>query len=690
MGLFEHFPYTNFHELNLTWFLDTFRELLTEWEEQKVEFQNLKDAWEAMQQWITDYFDNLDVQEEINNKLNAMAASGELSVLLSPFIPDLVTAWLDANVTPTTPIVDDSFTIEDAAADSKAVGVFQDAFIGKAAGEYGYRDIGTLTEGSYISVNTGGEITSANWDHTPFYPVRSKALLIHSPVSSLDVALAIVSAVAFYTGNRPSDFISGETIIKGADGDSKWICVQIPDGALMYRCSVYHASASDFDIIEIPDMSAVDDMMGVFYFTANFGTIQQVINSGIPVKAGTVYRIYPIDWNGDPGAYVYAFSNGSGGSSKYVRFDGDTPFVDFNCTIDGYLVFYNVHLDVPTMTVKVLENAAYAVDRTPIEYYVSKSNVVNNGITARVRDSESLTELLLDLKDDAREKTIFITGGEYDIWQEYQDLITAGRIPATPSSGSYNPSTGYEPYCVFVPENTHIIGLGNVRLMYAPNAADTYVNESKTLSPINIKGSVTLENVAIYCKNGRYCIHDDPLQAGRYNRSIKHYKNLYCVKGANDSIGDDLLGTSHVFGSGIAREELITIEDSYFENLNTGAGARNVYFHNRGYVDGVNLTEEMSSHIVIKNCIMKVGTDYTGIGLFLANIPNTSDQLIRVEVENCWTNGSYYSADEASWTSGDNPNTYMIKVLNGMIYGGIIIRDASNQYPEETYNVSNY
>ena len=59
MGLFEHFPYTNFHELNLTWFLDTFRELLTEWEEQKVEFQNLKDAWEAMRQWITDYFDNL-------------------------------------------------------------------------------------------------------------------------------------------------------------------------------------------------------------------------------------------------------------------------------------------------------------------------------------------------------------------------------------------------------------------------------------------------------------------------------------------------------------------------------------------------------------------------------------------------------------------------------------------------------
>lgn len=124
MGLFEHFPYTNFHELNLTWFLDTFRELLTEWEEQKVEFQSLKDAWEAMRTWITEYFDNLDVQEEINNKLDAMAADGSLQVILMRFVPSIITDWLSDNITPTSPPVDASLTIAEAAADAKVTGMY--------------------------------------------------------------------------------------------------------------------------------------------------------------------------------------------------------------------------------------------------------------------------------------------------------------------------------------------------------------------------------------------------------------------------------------------------------------------------------------------------------------------------------------------------------------------------------------
>lgn len=122
MGLFEHFPYTNFHELNLSWFLDTFRELLTEWEEQKREFADLKEAWEAMRTWITEYFDNLDVQEEINNKLDAMAADGSLQAVLMQFVPGVVTNWMNDNIVPTSPPVDKSLTIEGAAADAKVVG----------------------------------------------------------------------------------------------------------------------------------------------------------------------------------------------------------------------------------------------------------------------------------------------------------------------------------------------------------------------------------------------------------------------------------------------------------------------------------------------------------------------------------------------------------------------------------------
>ena len=122
MGIFEHFPYTNFHELNLNWFLETFKELLAEWDDQKQEFSDLKDAWDALHDFVEDYFENLDVQEEINNKLNEMADSGEISLLLAPYVPDAVSAWLSANITPTTPAIDASLSVSGAGADAKVTG----------------------------------------------------------------------------------------------------------------------------------------------------------------------------------------------------------------------------------------------------------------------------------------------------------------------------------------------------------------------------------------------------------------------------------------------------------------------------------------------------------------------------------------------------------------------------------------
>lgn len=47
MGLFEHFPYTNFHELNLGWFLNKFKSLLTEWASYISIFNGIRDEAEA-------------------------------------------------------------------------------------------------------------------------------------------------------------------------------------------------------------------------------------------------------------------------------------------------------------------------------------------------------------------------------------------------------------------------------------------------------------------------------------------------------------------------------------------------------------------------------------------------------------------------------------------------------------------
>ena len=59
---------------------------------------SLLTAYTQLQNYVNNYFDNLDVQEEINNKLDWMAEHNQLTPLIQPFIPGLVDDWLDENV----------------------------------------------------------------------------------------------------------------------------------------------------------------------------------------------------------------------------------------------------------------------------------------------------------------------------------------------------------------------------------------------------------------------------------------------------------------------------------------------------------------------------------------------------------------------------------------------------------------
>lgn len=73
------YPYTDFHEMNLDWTIETVKKA----EEQSSEALQTS---EETKEYVNDYFDNLDVQDEINNKLDTMADDGSLSQLIEPFI----------------------------------------------------------------------------------------------------------------------------------------------------------------------------------------------------------------------------------------------------------------------------------------------------------------------------------------------------------------------------------------------------------------------------------------------------------------------------------------------------------------------------------------------------------------------------------------------------------------------------
>lgn len=143
--MINKYPYTDFHELNLDWFLAQFKQLKDDWTVLAADnaefkatmtqkFDTLDHTVQTFTTFVSDYFDNLDVQQEINNKLNEMVADGTLDDLLQPYvdtlIPSTVTAWLDDNVNPvgSAVMIDKTLSISGSAADAAVAGDLRKGF----------------------------------------------------------------------------------------------------------------------------------------------------------------------------------------------------------------------------------------------------------------------------------------------------------------------------------------------------------------------------------------------------------------------------------------------------------------------------------------------------------------------------------------------------------------------------------
>lgn len=113
---FANWPYGDFQDLNLDYILKNVRRAVDTANSAKEIAENLK-------KFVEDYFDNLDVQTEINNKIDSMVLDGSFEEVLLNFVPAIIDTWLAAHITnPGNPPLDSTLTLENAAARSKTVG----------------------------------------------------------------------------------------------------------------------------------------------------------------------------------------------------------------------------------------------------------------------------------------------------------------------------------------------------------------------------------------------------------------------------------------------------------------------------------------------------------------------------------------------------------------------------------------
>jgi hypothetical protein len=76
---FENFPYSNFHDMNLDW-------IINQWLDMKKSFATYEEAFKCEYFPVDGYFENLDVQKEINAKLDSMVDDGTFIKLITPLI----------------------------------------------------------------------------------------------------------------------------------------------------------------------------------------------------------------------------------------------------------------------------------------------------------------------------------------------------------------------------------------------------------------------------------------------------------------------------------------------------------------------------------------------------------------------------------------------------------------------------
>ena len=146
---YNKYPYTDFHELNLDWVIGRVKKLTEDWAATLTEWNNTEEEWQQLYDYVHDYFNNLDVQQEINNKIDQMILNGTFATIATPIIENQVvittTAWLADHISqPTTPAIDNTLSIAGAAADAKATGDAIDLttqYRGDAAGVTSYESL---------------------------------------------------------------------------------------------------------------------------------------------------------------------------------------------------------------------------------------------------------------------------------------------------------------------------------------------------------------------------------------------------------------------------------------------------------------------------------------------------------------------------------------------------------------------
>ena len=255
----ENVPWTNLHDLNLDWIVNTMKQTVEQWiayrlemdgkyadfttqinsdfddftEQVNSDFDNftaginnwktlIESEFSDLQTYVQNYFDNQDLNESTRYVINQMIASGEFVEVLNPSIVSTVENWLNEHITPTTPALDNTLTITGAAADSQAAGVKIASAGGMLNTEF---KIGRWINTNGNVITSGEQTRMATPNMVPVVPGDTITYKLESGNTS-------VNCISFYNGEGA--YISG---ISNSGTNGSLLTAVVPDTAHYARFS---------------------------------------------------------------------------------------------------------------------------------------------------------------------------------------------------------------------------------------------------------------------------------------------------------------------------------------------------------------------------------------------------------------------------------------------------------------------
>lgn len=640
--------------------------------------EELQSLYVELKNYVDNYFENLDVQEEVNIKLDQMAESGQLQELLSNQYVELENE-IDEKLDVISQALNDKIEIQDTKIDnavsgsplvaSSTAGMTDTTrvYVNTTDGKWYYYDgdsweIGGTYQGTTVS-SSDPVITELdarlNQYMNYFYFNETASFNTPFSVKSGQKVYFNITAVTVTTNIYTVDH--GTSIYKvltsGSTGTFELTATS--DGAFRFYltgagniqgyCYIENKISNNLDtlnanqynyianISSLPDiqlkktnvLSNFSDLTNHSYAnmsTANT-TIENVSNYESVSSGALPTPVIRVRDNLGNLLYNITIDNLSsivsqgatamwtfGKNGKYLRQQtyAQVKAREHIINSDEYYVILNSY-----PTTAGYENLHWVVENINIDWLNGEE--ANTYHVGTGKDFETFTGMLQALQNDTTQKTVYVDPGVYDIFEEMGGADYMAELFDTASTLNWR-DVNY-----IVPENTKIIGIGDVVLKWEATAEQMGSNDVAFLfSPLNVSGNCYIENINVIAQNCRYALHDETSGTAKYDGAKHEFKN--CTFTYKTST----YGIKFPYGAGHNKDMTIIFDNCKF------IGSAQIMWSTH---DWANPADEPSTFI-INNCVFdRTDPSQTnGIVRFLTS--DTVGRKDKVSINNTYINGS--------------------------------------------------